>query len=157
MLVESGIQCRVGGRRLKERRNYCENILQHMIGVSMRIRNEPGAFGLCAAAAMAQGRERVALPDLPTLAEADLPNQDSDTILGILVPAGTPPAIIAVLHRERAQASIFALGPRQTIPWHCHSEVTDHCFGQCGNLTITMRDPDSKRELRVGERHQISP
>ena len=49
-----------------------------------------------------------------------------------------------------------ALGPRQTIPWHCHSEVTDHYFVLRGNLTITMRDPDSKRELQVGERHQIT-
>jgi hypothetical protein len=34
-----------------------------MIGESMRISNEAAAFGLCAAAAMAHGRERVALPD----------------------------------------------------------------------------------------------
>jgi tripartite-type tricarboxylate transporter receptor subunit TctC len=45
-----------------------------------------------------------ALPDVPTLAEAGLPNQEADTILGILVPAGTPPAIIAVLHREIGSA-----------------------------------------------------
>ena len=51
----------------------------------MRIRNERAAFGLCAAAAMAHGRERVALPDVPTLAEAGLPNQEADTILGILI------------------------------------------------------------------------
>ena len=37
-----------------------------------------------------------ALPDVPTLAEAGLPN----TILGILVPARTPQPIVALLHRE---------------------------------------------------------
>jgi tripartite-type tricarboxylate transporter receptor subunit TctC len=41
-----------------------------------------------------------ALPDVQTLAEAGLPGQEADTILGVLVPAGTPKAIIARLHRE---------------------------------------------------------
>jgi tripartite-type tricarboxylate transporter receptor subunit TctC len=37
---------------------------------------------------------------VPTLAEAGLPNQEADTMQGILVPAGTPKEIIAILHRE---------------------------------------------------------
>ena len=41
-----------------------------------------------------------ALPDVPTLAEAGLPNQEADTMQGILVPAGTPKDIVALLHRE---------------------------------------------------------
>jgi tripartite-type tricarboxylate transporter receptor subunit TctC len=41
-----------------------------------------------------------ALPDVPTLAEAGLPDQEADTILGILVPARTPQPIVALLHRE---------------------------------------------------------
>jgi len=41
-----------------------------------------------------------ALPDVPTLAEAGLPDQESDTIFGILVPAHTPAPVIALLHRE---------------------------------------------------------
>jgi tripartite-type tricarboxylate transporter receptor subunit TctC len=43
-----------------------------------------------------------ALPDVPTLAEAGLPDQEADTILGILVPARTPQPIVALLHREVA-------------------------------------------------------
>jgi tripartite-type tricarboxylate transporter receptor subunit TctC len=41
-----------------------------------------------------------ALPDVPTLAEAGLANQESDTMQGILVPAGTPQPIIDLLYRE---------------------------------------------------------
>jgi mannose-6-phosphate isomerase-like protein (cupin superfamily) len=41
--------------------------------------------------------------------------------------------------------------------WRYHSEITDHYFVLRGNLTITTRDPDSKRELQVGERHRITP
>ena len=45
-----------------------------------------------------------ALPDVPTMAEAGLPNQESDTMQGVLVPAGAPQPIITLLHREIAQA-----------------------------------------------------
>ena len=47
-----------------------------------------------------------ALPDVPTMAEAGLPGQESDTISGILVPAHTPPPIIELLHREIGKAMI---------------------------------------------------
>ena len=59
-----------------------------------------------------------ALPDVPTLAEAGLPEQEADTIIGILVPAGTPPNVITVLHdgiskgvtQPDAQEKLTALG-----------------------------------------------
>jgi tripartite-type tricarboxylate transporter receptor subunit TctC len=41
-----------------------------------------------------------ALPDVPTLAEAGVPDQEADTMQGILVPAGTPKAIIDLLHSQ---------------------------------------------------------
>ncbi len=45
-----------------------------------------------------------ALPEVPTLAEAGLADQEADTMQGILVPAGTPKAIIDLLQREIVQA-----------------------------------------------------
>jgi tripartite-type tricarboxylate transporter receptor subunit TctC len=45
-----------------------------------------------------------ALPEVPTMAEAGFPDQDSDTLLGVLVPARTPESIVAKLHREVADA-----------------------------------------------------
>jgi tripartite-type tricarboxylate transporter receptor subunit TctC len=44
--------------------------------------------------------KRSALPEVPTLAEAGLPDQEADTMQGILVPAGTPGAVIDLLHGE---------------------------------------------------------
>jgi len=41
-----------------------------------------------------------ALPDVPTLAEAGLTNQEADTILGVLAPAHTPAPIVETLNRE---------------------------------------------------------
>lgn len=43
-----------------------------------------------------------ALPDVPTLGEAGIRDQDSDVMVGVLVPAGTPKSIIDLLHAEIA-------------------------------------------------------
>jgi tripartite-type tricarboxylate transporter receptor subunit TctC len=44
-----------------------------------------------------------ALPDMPTMAEAGVPDQEADTLTGIVVPAGTPPEVADLLHREIAK------------------------------------------------------
>src|SRR6476619_7424719 len=41
-----------------------------------------------------------ALPDVPTLTEAGVPDQEADTILGVLAPAHTPEPVVAFLNRE---------------------------------------------------------
>ena len=40
------------------------------------------------------------IPDVPTLAEAGVPNQEADTLTGFVLPANTPPAIVEKLHAE---------------------------------------------------------
>ena len=45
-----------------------------------------------------------ALPGVPTMAEAGFAGQESDTLLGVLVPARTPEPIIVKLHQEVAGA-----------------------------------------------------
>src|SRR3984957_8169558 len=48
--------------------------------------------------------ERAAvLPDVPTMAEAGVPDQESDTLTGVVVPAGTPQEIIDRWHDEIAR------------------------------------------------------
>jgi len=44
------------------------------------------------------------LPDVPTLAEAGLPEYEAGSWYGILAPAGTPPAVIQRLHAEITKA-----------------------------------------------------
>jgi tripartite-type tricarboxylate transporter receptor subunit TctC len=44
------------------------------------------------------------LPDLPTAAEAGVPNYEASSWFGVVAPAGTPPAIVARLHNEIAAA-----------------------------------------------------
>jgi tripartite-type tricarboxylate transporter receptor subunit TctC len=43
------------------------------------------------------------LPDVPTMAEAGYPGQIGETPIGVLVPAGTPKEIVALLHDKVAQ------------------------------------------------------
>jgi quercetin dioxygenase-like cupin family protein len=55
------------------------------------------------------------------------------------------------------QARIFTLAPGEVIPWHRHSESTDHYFVLHGTLTINTRNPDSEHILEIGGRYQITP
>jgi tripartite-type tricarboxylate transporter receptor subunit TctC len=60
--------------------------------------------GTIRALAVTTSRRSAALPNVPTLKEAGLPNQESDTMTGILVPSGTPAAVIALLNLEVTKA-----------------------------------------------------
>lgn len=61
--------------------------------------------GKLRALAVTSPKRSPALPEVPTLAEAGLPGQEADTMTGIMVPAATPSAIVALLHREIAKAA----------------------------------------------------
>jgi tripartite-type tricarboxylate transporter receptor subunit TctC len=59
--------------------------------------------GKLRALAVTSGKRAPEFPDLPTLAEAGVPNQESEFIQCVLVPAGTPREIIDKLAREIAR------------------------------------------------------
>jgi tripartite-type tricarboxylate transporter receptor subunit TctC len=60
--------------------------------------------GRLRALAVTTPKRSQALPEVPTLAEAGLRDQEADSVLGVLVPAGTPQSIITLLHREISSA-----------------------------------------------------
>jgi quercetin dioxygenase-like cupin family protein len=55
------------------------------------------------------------------------------------------------------QVRLFTLACGDVIPWHYHSESTDHYFVLRGKLTIETRRPDRRHDLEVGERYKIPP
>jgi len=63
-------------------------VLQHIEG------------GRLKALAVAAKTRMMQLPDLPTAAESGVANYEATSWFGIVAPAGTPPAIVARLHKE---------------------------------------------------------
>ena len=58
--------------------------------------------GKLRALAVTSKARSVVLPDVPTMAEAGYPGISGDSWVGVLVPAGTPKDIVALLYREIA-------------------------------------------------------
>ena len=54
--------------------------------------------------AVTAAKRSAALPDVPTMAEAGVPDQEAETINGLLAPAGTPGDIIARINRDTVAA-----------------------------------------------------
>jgi tripartite-type tricarboxylate transporter receptor subunit TctC len=48
-------------------------------------------------------KRAAALPDVPTMAEVGVPDQESDTLTGMVAPAGTPKEIVERWHSEIAK------------------------------------------------------
>ncbi len=53
--------------------------------------------------ALLSPKRSAVLPDLPTMAESGVPDQESDTLTGVVVPAGTPQAIVERWNSEIAR------------------------------------------------------
>ena len=56
--------------------------------------------GRLRALAVTTAKRSPVLPDVPTMAESGLPGQESETLQGMLVPAGTPAAVVRRLHDD---------------------------------------------------------
>jgi tripartite-type tricarboxylate transporter receptor subunit TctC len=76
--------------------------------------------------AVTAAQRSVALPEVPTMAEAGVPDQEAETINGLLVPAGTPDEIIAHINRDtvavlslpdvKERLSVLGFDPAITTP-----------------------------------------
>jgi tripartite-type tricarboxylate transporter receptor subunit TctC len=56
--------------------------------------------GQLRALAVSAATRVAALPNVPTLGEAGLPDQEADTLQAVLLPAGTPQSVVDLLNRE---------------------------------------------------------
>jgi quercetin dioxygenase-like cupin family protein len=57
------------------------------------------------------------------------------------------------IHAERPgfRISEIRLNPTQRVPWHHHSNIQDTFYVLSGRIRITLRFPDERIELGVGE------
>ncbi len=85
--------------------------------------------------AVATPKRAVALPDVPTMAEAGLPAFKSDSWFGILVPAKTPRAIIA-----RLNADVGAILRDPAIKERMLAQGAEPVFGTPGEFLKLQRD-----------------
>jgi mannose-6-phosphate isomerase-like protein (cupin superfamily) len=51
----------------------------------------------------------------------------------------------------------YVLGPGEFVPWHHHTEVTDHYYSLEGIVLIETRAPVGRRELNPGESTTVTP
>ena len=51
----------------------------------------------------------------------------------------------------------YTLDPGEAIPWHRHSEVSDHYYGLEGTVLIETRDPAAHHEIGAGQSAIVTP
>jgi len=65
--------------------------------------------------------------------------------------------IETVMAGSDVQARLFTLAPGDVIPWHYHTESTDHYFVLAGTLTIQTREPEETSTVGSGGGRKIAP
>jgi tripartite-type tricarboxylate transporter receptor subunit TctC len=102
--------------------------------------------------AVTSAKRSPATPDAPTMTEAGVPDQVSDTLQFVLAPAGTPREIIALLHREivrliglpevKAQLASIGFDPLGNTPDEAAAQIKD----EIGKWAKVIRDAGIKVE-----------
>jgi quercetin dioxygenase-like cupin family protein len=56
-------------------------------------------------------------------------------------------------HAERPgfRISELQLSPTQTVPWHCHTNISDTFYVLAGEMRLFLQDPRQAVRLRPGE------
>ena len=49
----------------------------------------------------------------------------------------------------------FTISAKQTIPWHCHSNIQDAFYVVEGHLRIFLRDPKEEVSLEPGQTYAV--
>src|ERR1700719_3149966 len=60
------------------------------------------------------------------------------------------------LERPGFRISDLQLTPTQTVPWHCHSNVSDTFYVLAGRLRLFLQNPKQEVQLGVGESYAVA-
>ncbi len=66
-------------------------------------------------------------------------------------------SIEAIAEGTDVRVRLFSLAPSEIIPWHYHSQCTDHYFVLGGKLTVETRNPPMQQVVKIGARHWLQP
>ncbi len=61
-----------------------------------------------------------------------------------------------VVEGSDVRARLYTLAPREVIPWHYHTAVTDWYFCLSGRLRVETRGPHADERLGPGGSYQIA-
>lgn len=60
-----------------------------------------------------------------------------------------------LIKTDSVSVRILELEEGEALPWHYHSEVTDHIFALDGEIEVQLKSPDETVALTPGERTQV--
>lgn len=60
-----------------------------------------------------------------------------------------------LIKTENVSVRILELESSQALPWHFHSEVTDHIVALDGEIEVQMRSPDQNLRLSPGQKCEV--
>lgn len=58
---------------------------------------------------------------------------------------------------EELRVQVLTVGPRQCVPWHHHTRITDTFFCLEGPMVVETRQPNVMHELHIGDRLSVPP
>ena len=61
------------------------------------------------------------------------------------------------LERPGFRISEMQLSPTQTVPWHCHSHISDTFYVLEGQLRLFLQQPKQELRLGPGESYVVAP
>jgi quercetin dioxygenase-like cupin family protein len=60
------------------------------------------------------------------------------------------------LERPGFRISELTLSPTQTVPWHCHTNISDTFYVLAGELRLYLQEPKETVLLGVGESYAVA-
>ena len=60
------------------------------------------------------------------------------------------------LQRPGFRIAELQLSPTQTVPWHCHNNVSDTFYVLEGRLRLFLQNPKQEVQLGVGESYAVA-
>lgn len=62
-----------------------------------------------------------------------------------------------IIDTSNVRVRILTLDKNSAIPWHHHTQVTDHTVCLEGEIEVHLKEPDETLTLTPGQHHQIPP